>query len=255
MPTDGRDDASVPANYGTASIVAHWRELRHHVWHGDPALPPFLFEEEDEDESEEESLPPAVLKGAMSADPSPRSEGRTPQHIDGVLYPEVALSSSILLLADPSKEGQLVESVAIAWDLLLAELAKNPEFLSKLHWRRLEELVAAAYHKQGWTVTLTPRSKDGGVDVIAERADIGRLCVFDQVKHYTPNHGVSREEVDAMLGVIHRRANVSKGVITTTSRFAPGVAVDPTIAQYMPNRLELRDGRQLLELLQKLRKK
>ena len=93
------------------------------------------------------------------------------------------------------------------------------------------------------------------MDVIAERADIGSLCVFDQVKHYAPSYTIPRTEVDAMIGLIHRRANVSKGVITTTSTFAPGILTEPSIMQYVPNRLEFRDGPELLALLRRLRSK
>jgi restriction system protein len=41
----------------------------------------------------------------------------------------------------------------------------------------------------------------------------------------------------------------SKGVVTTTSDFAPKIATDPTIAPLIPHRLELVNGQQLVKKL------
>jgi restriction system protein len=46
--------------------------------------------------------------------------------------------------------------------------------------------------------------------------------------------------------------NVSKGVITTTSDFAPGIVTDPILAPHIPFRLELKSGALLLEWLEEL---
>jgi restriction system protein len=52
-----------------------------------------------------------------------------------------------------------------------------------------------------------------------------------------------------MIGVLSINANVSKGLVTTTSSFAPGVLQDPDIARFMPYRLELKGRELLLEWL------
>jgi len=52
-----------------------------------------------------------------------------------------------------------------------------------------------------------------------------------------------------MLGVLNRTANVSKGVITTTADFAPGVYTNEELARLIPHRLELRAKSQLIEML------
>ena len=54
----------------------------------------------------------------------------------------------------------------------------------------------------------------------------------------------------ALLGVIERDRNVSKGVVTTTSTFAPGIQNE--MKGYLPYRLELRDGKQLREWLKSI---
>jgi len=55
-----------------------------------------------------------------------------------------------------------------------------------------------------------------------------------------------------VLGVITGARNVSKGVITTTSTFAPRLHEDPFISPYIPYRLELRDRKTLLPWLEGL---
>jgi hypothetical protein len=68
----------------------------------------------------------------------------------------------------------------------------------------------------------------------------GSIRIIDQVKAYGPGHKVSANDVRALLGVLALDLNVSKGIVTTTSTFAPGV--EDEIKPYMPNRLELKDG-------------
>jgi restriction system protein len=48
--------------------------------------------------------------------------------------------------------------------------------------------------------------------------------------------------------------NISKGVVTTTSQFAPGIRLDPGLKALMPYRLELKDGDQLVRWLTELHK-
>jgi Restriction endonuclease len=62
---------------------------------------------------------------------------------------------------------------------------------------------------------------------------------------------VRADDVRALLGVLTRDQNVSKGVITTTATFAPGVVAE--MAPFIPFRLELKDGARLMEWLNGLR--
>jgi restriction system protein len=55
-----------------------------------------------------------------------------------------------------------------------------------------------------------------------------------------------------MIGVITGAANVSKGIVTTTSTFAPKVTEDEYIKPLVPYRLELKSREQLMAWLEKL---
>jgi restriction system protein len=100
-----------------------------------------------------------------------------------------------------------------------------------------------------YSVILMPRSGDKGRDVIATLSDVVSVRIFDQVKAYAPGNKVTRDDVTSMLGVLSSDANVSVGVITTTSDFAPGVYDDEAIKRFMPHRLDLRPKDKLLEWL------
>jgi restriction system protein len=164
--------------------------------------------------------------------------------------PELLLGSQIVLLGDRVPEGAIVEAVSIPWLRLRRELQHDPGLLIRADWRTLEELVAAAYHEVGYEVVLTPRSGDGGRDVIATRHGDLSVRILDQVKKYAAGHLVSANDVRALLGVLSADQKASKAVITTTSDFAPGVRTDSGIACFLPTRLELRNGNDLARWLE-----
>jgi restriction system protein len=161
-------------------------------------------------------------------------------------YPDVLLQASIVTFGDKTKEGQLIQGVSVAWFEIIKQLEQDPDFLFRIEWRKLEEVIAGAYERAGWPeVILTPRSGDHGRDIIATKPGIGSVRIIDQVKAYARGHRVTADEVRSVLGVLAVDPNVSKGVITTSSEFAPGIFEDPGLKAFMPYRLELKDGYQL----------
>jgi restriction system protein len=158
-----------------------------------------------------------------------------------------------VVLGGSTSEGDLIEAVAPAWLEIVRQLKVDPDFLFKIDPRKLEELIAGAYHKAGYTdVVLTPRSGDFGRDVIASRKDWGQVRFIDQVKAYKPGHLVTAEEIRALGHVLQADRNATKGFVTTTSDFAPRVREDPFIKPYLPYRIELLNGAALLERLRNI---
>jgi restriction system protein len=78
--------------------------------------------------------------------------------------------------------------------------------------------------------------------VIAVKNGVGCVKIIGSVKAYKPGHLVKHEDVRALLGVLSGEQNASKGIITTTSDFAPKIKSDPFIKPFMPTRLELMNG-------------
>lgn len=62
------------------------------------------------------------------------------------------------------------------------------------------------------------------------------------MKAYAPNRLVDRAHVHEVLGVLTAEAKVSKGIIASTSDFAPRIEEAPGIKEVIPYRFELING-------------
>jgi hypothetical protein len=161
-----------------------------------------------------------------------------------------AIIQSVVQLGRQVDEGRIVVAVGIPWLEIIREVERDHDFLFTVSWHDMEQLVAGAYHRQGWDVTLTPRGKnDGGRDVIATRSDFGSIRILDQVKRYKPGRLVEPADVNAMLGVLMTDPGATKGFVTTTAEFSPSIFQDAKVTPFIPNRLVLKNGSQLRDWL------
>jgi restriction system protein len=165
------------------------------------------------------------------------------------------LLQAVIVPGARTNEGTLIEAVALPWFDIIEFLKTDPSIAFQLPWEKWEEIIAGAYKKAGFEeVTLTPRSGDHGRDVIAIKKGICSIRVIDQVKAYKPPHRVDANDVRALMGVL-QADGASKGCLTTTSDFAPMIKTDPLIVPFIPSRLELVNGTELLARLEELAKK
>lgn len=162
----------------------------------------------------------------------------------------------ILQYVGSTSEGALVRAVATPWKLIVSQLSRNWNSAFEISDRKWEELVAAAFEQDGYDeVVLTPRSGDYGRDVIAIKRGVGTVRIIGSVKAYAPGHPVRHDDVRALIGVPQTDLQASKGMIMTTSRFAPNIYTDPYISPLIPYRLELMDGAALRRWLIKIARK
>ena len=148
-----------------------------------------------------------------------------------------------------TSEGLLVKSYAAVWVEFAQRLGEDWSLAFQLSSAQWEEMLAGALSAEGYEVTLTPRSGDHGRDVIAVKHGIGCIRMLGSMKAYAPDHLVGRDHVHEMLGVLATEANVSKGIIATTSDFAPRLMDAPNLKLVIPNRLELINGLRLQQWL------
>ena len=194
-------------------------------------------------------LPPAP--SPLPPSPSPARAAPEPQPGQLLDLPDLPIVvQSVVETLGHSTEGEIVQTLGPAWQAILNAIAADPNALERLSPRQLEELIAASYDKAGFDeVILTPRSGDLGRDVIAVKRGFFSVRIIDQVKHFSPGHRVAANDVRALVGVLLSDERATKGFVTTTSRFAPGIATDPFIAKHVPYRLELIDGPSLISRL------
>jgi|GEM_PF-5319932 len=162
--------------------------------------------------------------------------------------PTLLLQCQILVTGSQVSDGIIVESTALVWRAIFLEIQRDPQFL--IHFSRnsraFENFIAGAYIKAGFDeVIITPQRGDRGRDVIATKHGFLSVRILDQTKAYKPGHLVTHDDVRAMVGVLNIDQNASKGLITTTSDFQPGIASSPEFQRFMPHRLELKNGAQL----------
>ena len=103
-------------------------------------------------------------------------------------------------------------------DELLKYLARHPEALRTLGWRKFEEVVARLLEKSGFTARVQAGSKDDGIDIIAVQHEdvLADLVLLVQCKQVERNVGV--RVVRELYGVTNQR-NASMGMLVTTASF------------------------------------
>jgi restriction system protein len=195
-----------------------------------------------------------LIRDITRIEEEPELSQRVDEPTSLTLPPDLLLQASVVTFGGSVADGQLVTGLAIPWKEIVRQIERDPAFMHRVPWRKWEEILAGAYEREGWTeVILTPRSGDRGRDIIATRPGVGSIRIIDQMKAYKPGHLVTADDVRSMLGVLQTERNVSKGVVTTTSGFAPGILQDENIKAFIPYRLALVDGNGLLEILRRAR--
>lgn len=166
------------------------------------------------------------------------------------------LLQSVVSLHGPVHDGVMIRCLAVPWNAIVSEIQRNPHFLPQFstQHRKFEEFLAASYERAGFEVTLTPQRGDRGRDVIATMRGLLTIRILDQAKAYKAGHLVTHDDVRAMLGTLATDPNASKGVITTTSDFQPGVLGGDEFKQFLPYRLELKNGIDLTRWLSEIQK-
>jgi restriction system protein len=82
-------------------------------------------------------------------------------------------------------------------------VARDSRALKHLEWRDLERIVASVFESLGFSVELTPSSKDGGRDVVLECRVEGRLARYlVEVKHWRAGNKVGGSAVRDFLKVV-----------------------------------------------------
>lgn len=108
---------------------------------------------------------------------------------------------------------------------VIQEIRQRPEMMRKLSPREFEEMTAELLNGLGFeNVILTPRSGDGGRDVVAVRRVKGIPLLFAfECKRYAEGRRVQLATLRALLGTVsHARTKANIGVLVTTSRFSRG---------------------------------
>ncbi len=173
---------------------------------------------------------------------------------EGVLKASLSVSS-IIIPETITTSGVIIRATSLVWNKIVEALGNDWTVAYQIPSEKWEEIIAGAFKKANYDeVTLTPRSRDHGRDVVAIKHGIGCVKIIGSVKRYAPGNLVEYDDIRALLGVLSGERDASKGIITTTSDFPPRVNDDPFIAPFLPTRLELMNGEALQKWLRDLSK-
>jgi restriction system protein len=178
---------------------------------------------------------------------------------------QVTLSVSSVLLSEQSfivrgrkaSEGLHIEATATMWKEYVRVLDNDWSKAYEIPDDKWEEIYAGAFKNDNYDeVILTPRSGDLGRDVIAVKYGVGAVRILGSFKAYKPGHLIPRAHVHEMIGVVSADPRATKGIISTTSDFAPRLMRDNAdIRAVVPYKLELMNGVRLLKWLRTIRAK
>lgn len=118
--------------------------------------------------------------------------------------------------------ARIIVDVSSANAHLIEMVRKDPKLVWTLPSRRFEEVVAELLKGQGYEVSLTPTSGDGGFDIYAARNDtLGRFLYLVECKRFVPPNKVGVEVIRSLHGVVYAQ-QATAGAVVTTSYFTKG---------------------------------
>lgn len=177
--------------------------------------------------------------------------------ITSTFYEEFLDEQNRIILPDKKivlpSDFDIVTSVSEINEEMMRYLAKHPEYMHKLEPRRFEEMVARLFEDMGFSVELTPGSKDGGVDVyIARNEKFGRILYAVQCKRYAPNRPVGLSVIRNMYGVLGIDEHKPTGAIIATTSYFSRDAKKEVIDQRLENRIALHDYDYITRLMREV---
>lgn len=135
-------------------------------------------------------------------------------------------------------ERPLIQSVKLVSGELLRHVAKRPDLLFQLEPRQFEEFAAELFQRQGFEVTLTQQTRDGGKDLYLAKSDsLGSFRFAVECKRHAPDNPVRVDVIRSLQGVVSREM-LTAGIVLTTSHFTRDAIEEARQTRY---RMSLRD--------------
>ncbi len=149
-----------------------------------------------------------------------------------------------IITVDPSAHKKVVTLSNKDWERVLRHLRDTPEKLRSMNPRDFEELVAELLDRDGFSVQLTPPSRDKGRDILATRdSRLGRHLYYVECKRYAKDYPVGVTLVRSLYGVAEQ-GRATAGILVTTSRFTKGAL---EFAEPVKNKLSLKDYKEVVK--------
>ncbi|MBN9336083.1 restriction endonuclease [Devosia sp.] len=143
-------------------------------------------------------------------------------------------------------EKAIISDVRFVSDQLFKMVSGDPNLVYALTPREFEEFSAELFQRQGYSVTMTPQTRDGGKDLYLARSDgLGSFLYIVECKRYAPDRAVGVGVVRELFGVAqHER--LTAAMTLTTSHFSEEAREFAAEVQYQLNLKDFVDLKLLL---------
>lgn len=150
----------------------------------------------------------------------------------------------------PAIERRILTLSTGYWDSLLDELIHNPHSIFEITPRKFEEIVAEMLIRDGFSVTMTPETRDGGRDILVSNSNtLGEHFYLVECKRYGPERPIGVSLVRALYGVVEAE-RASAGLLVTTSYFTKDAIKFRDTIQH---RMSFRDYEKLVKWIRSFR--
>lgn len=129
-------------------------------------------------------------------------------------------SPSVDVIYEYEFEDNTIEIIIPTVANTIYQIQNNPEYIYELSSREFEEVVAEIFSANGYEVTLTQQTRDGGRDIIVKQMVMGSpFVMIIECKRYHAQNKVSVNIVRELCGV-QTADNVNKAMVVTSSFFS-----------------------------------
>jgi hypothetical protein len=158
------------------------------------------------------------------------------EKLDALLTSRKQLAADFLapMPSEEDLQRELLNSLGVSGQVVPPQQLLTVDDLGKMTWDRFESLVALIEEKQGRRVWLSPKSGDGGIDVIARLGSEVRLI---QCKHTQWISAVDRDTVVELISSCDAfRASIEVGGLSFKPVLVTNASVPRSVRDFARNR-------------------
>ena len=164
--------------------------------------------------------------------------GRTKGDVNRLLRGEIYDLNEEIILPERELITEIKPHIIHTNEALLEHLQQQPDLLYQLPSRKFEELVADLLTNLGYDIELTPATRDGGKDILAQmNTPHGNILCLVEVKRHRADRPVGVALVRQLYGTLVD-ADATSAMLVTTSSFTSDARLFQQRHQY---KLALRD--------------
>lgn len=147
----------------------------------------------------------------------------------------------------PRNLGRQIFDEVEYYDNLLQSIVVDRETLYRMRPEEFEDLVAEIFRRDGYEVKITPRTRDGGKDIIASFSKNGiPYLLYIECKRFSENRKVGVEIVQRIFGT-QTADRVGKSVVVTSSTFSRDAR---RFAEEQNHMIDLLDYNDLIQMIE-----